>query len=87
MSVLLLISKIIGVILLAVLGILLLLAILVLFVPVRYQINGMAEEQIKVEEQGYMAFTSSFLALFLRRGRIRPKSKNFGNSQKNKSQG
>lgn len=49
MSVLLLILKIIGIVLLAVIGILLLIVALILFVPVRYRINGEAEEHVRIQ--------------------------------------
>ncbi len=49
MSVVLLILKIIGIILLAVLGLLLFLLFLVLFVPIRYRMEGGKEEQFRME--------------------------------------
>lgn len=51
MSVLLLILKVIGIILLALLGFLLLLAVLALFVPVRYRITGVAEDEARIQGQ------------------------------------
>ena len=49
MSVVLLILKIIGIILLVVLGLLLFLLFLVLFVPIRYRMEGGKEEQFRME--------------------------------------
>ena len=63
MQIFLLILKVLGILILCILGILILLISLILFVPVRYQIEGEIEENFKFRIKGKMSWLLSVLTV------------------------
>ena len=63
MQILLFILKIIGIILLVLLGLILLVLFMLLFVPIRYEINGKIEDEHKIEAGGVIRYLFSILKL------------------------
>lgn len=65
MQILLFILKIIGIILLVLLGLIFLVLALVLFVPIRYEVNGEIEDEYKIEAGGVIRYLFSIVKIII----------------------